>query len=264
MFYPAGKEDLAENIRSLFADVRLKSIEGRPVALISPHAGYQYSGLTAAHGYQLLRKQKFDAVVIVSPSHREYFDGISVYDGSAYKTSFGEMPVEERLRGELLAGDTILEASGRGHGQEHAIEVQLPFVQTMLGNVRIVPIVIGDQRREYCFHLGEKLGSVLSGKNVLLIASTDLSHYHSYDAALELDKVIIDDVAEFDYERVMEHLETEQTEACGGGPTVAVMLAAHRLGADRVEILAHCNSGDVTGDRQRVVGYLSAAILRTH
>jgi AmmeMemoRadiSam system protein B len=263
MFYPAPKDELAENIHSLLLDAQVKSIQGTPVALISPHAGYQYSGPTAAHGFQLLTQHTFDAIVIVSPSHREYFDGISVYDGKAYATSFGEMLIEEHLRDELLASDNIIEASDRGHGQEHAIEVQLPFIQTILGNVRILPIVIGDQRREYCFHLGEKLGSVLKEKKVLLIASTDLSHYHSYEMAQELDKIIIDDVAAFDYERLMHHLETEQSEACGGGPTVAVMLAAKKLGANRVQVLSHCNSGDITGDHRRVVGYLSAAILQT-
>ncbi len=264
MFYPVRRDELEKNIQQLLAQTRMKTPEGTLVALVSPHAGYQYSGLTAAHGFHLLTHRTFDTVVIVSPSHREYFDGISVYYGQAYRTPLGEMRVAEELRNELLTNETIIEASDRGHGDEHAIEVQLPFLQTMLDNVNILPIVIGDQRRKYCFHLGEKLGSVLKGKNVLLLASTDLSHYHSYEAAQVLDKIIIDDVSAFDYERLMHDLETEKAEACGGGPTVAVLLAAKMLGADHVQILSHCNSGDVSGDHQRVVGYLSAAIFRTN
>jgi AmmeMemoRadiSam system protein B len=133
----------------------------------------------------------------------------------------------------------------------------------VLRQTKILPIVMGDQRREYCFHLGKRLGAMLAGKNVLLIASTDLSHYYTYEVANDLDKIIIDNMAAFDYEQLMSDLETERSEACGGGPAVAALLGAKQLGADTVQILSHCNSGDVTGDHGRVVGYLSAAILRS-
>jgi AmmeMemoRadiSam system protein B len=263
MFYPAEKKVLSGTLRRLLDEAPPGKPGRAPVAIISPHAGYQYSGATAAHGFRLLDGLAVEDVVIVAPSHREYFDGVSVFSGRAYRTPLGELAVAEALRTELLAGDDLIEASTRGHGQEHAIEVQLPFVQSVLGKVRILPIVIGDQRREYCYHLGERLGRILAGKNSLMIASTDLSHYHTYDVAEALDKVVIDDIAAFDDERLMDDLLAERAEACGGGPAVAVLAASKRLGADSVQILAHCNSGDVTGDRLRVVGYLSAAVLRT-
>jgi AmmeMemoRadiSam system protein B len=123
---------------------------------------------------------------------------------------------------------------------------------------------MGTQRREYCFHLGRRLADVLRGTRTLLIASTDLSHYHRVESANALDEVIIHDAARFDVEQMMVDLETQHAEACGGGPMVAVLAAAHELGADSVDILYHCNSGDVTGDYSAVVGYLSAAAVRIH
>ncbi len=264
MFYPEEPQKLNSTIELLLSDVSKKNLNGSLVALIAPHAGYQYSGMTAANGYVLLKNRRFDCVVIVSPSHREYFNGISVYQGSAYRTPLGDMPVDDALREQLADGETTIEISERGHHQEHAVEVQLPFIQKVLGETRILPIVMGDQCREYCFHLGTKLSKILKGTNTLLVASTDLSHYHPYAIAKALDKIIISDIERFDFNKVMDDLEAERTEACGGGPTVAVLIAASRLGANRVKILHHCNSGDVTGDHGRVVGYMSAAVLRTN
>lgn len=274
LFYPADPHTLDRQIDDLLNRavidnqvVRLlkgegKGQKGQIRALISPHAGYMYSGLTAAHAYKLLQGQRFDTVIIVSPSHREYFDGISIYGGSAYRLPSGDVPIDAELRELLLANENIITLSDVGHRQEHAIEVQVPFLQKALKGCKIVPIVMGDQRREYCFHLGKKLAHVAEDRNILLIASTDLSHYYPYETAQMLDKIIIDEVAQLDYEQLMSDLETERAEACGGGPTVAVMLAACELGANKAFILHACNSGDVTGNRSGVVGYLSAAILQ--
>lgn len=262
MFYPGRPDVLEREVNHLLASAPKERIGGTIVALISPHAGYQYSGLTAAHGYALLKGLSFDTVVIVSPSHREYFDGASVYDGDGFQTPLGFLAVDAELRDELVGGDPFIRASANGHRQEHAIEVQLPFLQRVLGDVKILPVVMGDQRRQYCLHLAKKIGEVLKNKNALLVASTDLSHFHPYDEANTLDRIVIDDVAALDYGKLMDDLEAGRAEACGGGPTVAVLAAAHHLGANGAKILHHCNSGDVTGDRSGVVGYLSAVAFR--
>ncbi len=264
MFYPDDRVQLSDTVDLLLEEVTHKPTKGTLVALIAPHAGYQYSGPTAAAGYKLAVNKSFDAVVIVSPSHREYFDGVSVYEGAAYSTPLGRLVVDGELRQALLEGETLVECSIRGHREEHAIEVHLPFLQKALGDVKILPIVMGDQRREYCYHLGDKLGTILEGRKALLVASTDLSHYHPYAIAKALDKIIVSQMARFDYHGMMEDLEAERTEACGGGPAVAVLAAAARLGADRVQILHQCNSGDITGDHSGVVGYVSAAVFRTN
>ncbi len=229
--------------------------------IISPLAGYLFSGLTAAHGYSLLRGNRYDAVIIVSPSHREYFDGISLYAGDAYGTPFGLVPVNKDLKSELVEGDTCLAVSFHGHGAEHAIEVQLPFLQEVLIDLSIVPIVIGNQRKDLCLELGTLLAQVIRGKEVLLVASSDLSHYHSRAEAEVLDRVVIDDVSAFDYNRLLDDLASGRTEACGGGPVASVLSALHQNGIRHVEILDYRTSGDVTGDDTQVVGYLSAAMF---
>lgn len=262
MFYPEAKDTLNHQLDELFQSANQPTVEGTIVALISPHAGYMYSGLTAAHGYSLLKGRSFDTVVIVSPSHREYFEGICVFSGTAYRTPLGVIEIDTHLRDELLTAEPSILKNMMGHRQEHAIEVQLPFLQRVLRNVKILPIVMGDQQRSLCRRLGDALGKVLEGKNALLIASTDLSHYYPYNVAEKLDKIFIEDVANFDEEALMRDLEEERTEGCGGGPTVAVLRAARKLGARKVHILHHCNSGDITGDKSGVVGYLSAAIVK--
>ena len=262
MFYPSNPDKLRRTIQELLAEASVKKIPGELLALVCPHAGYKYSGLTAAHAYKLLLGTSYDTVIVVSPSHREIFDGASVYSGSAYQTPLGNLPVDDVLREEILRDSTVIHASLSGHRQEHAVEVQLPFLQLVLRDFKILPIVIGEQKRESCYHLGEKLAAAARGRKVLLVASTDLSHFYPAATAEKLDRVIIDDIAKLDHGRMMSDLETDRGEACGGGPAVAVMLAAKKLGANTATILHHSNSGDVTGDLREVVGYLSAAISR--
>lgn len=264
MFYPAHPAALRREVERLFARAAGGPVKGDILALISPHAGYQYSGYTAARGYAQLQNRRFEAIAIIAPSHREYFNGISVYNGRSYATPLGAVPVASALRNDLLKNETLIQASATGHREEHAIEVQLPFLQCLLGEIPVLPIVMGDQRRDYCYHLGEKLAVLCDDRRILLVATTDLSHYHPYETANALDRIITEDIGACDHEKLMQDLEEERGEACGGGPIVAILLAAKRLRADKVEILHYCNSGDVTGDRSGVVGYLSAIALRNH
>ncbi|HLX11472.1 MAG TPA: AmmeMemoRadiSam system protein B [Bacteroidota bacterium] len=262
-FYPSQPVELSTLVRKLLDQLPIPPQSGTIIGLISPHAGYQYSGATAAHGFRCVEGQTFDTVVVVSPSHREYFRGISVYPGRAYATPLGEMEIDSDLREALVTGDKKITASAKGHVSEHALEVQLPFIQSTLGAAKLLPIVMGDQRAEYCERLGNKLGEILSGKRTLLIASTDLSHYHDYASANVLDGVFVADLLSFDPHTLLNHLDAKRTEACGGGPTAAVLIAAKALGADTVHLLHHCNSGDVTGEHSQVVGYLSATISKS-
>lgn len=259
-FYPSDPGELRRDIGELIARATLPKIEGTIRGVIGPHAGYIYSGFTAAHAYGLLKGGEYSTVVVVSPSHQEYFDGISVYSGNSYSTPLGIVRVDKELRTRLLdRANGAVTASPAGHRGEHAIEVHLPFLQHVLGEFPFLPLVMGDQRKQYCFALGEILGDVLKGENVLLVASTDLSHYHPADVARQLDAITIEDVKNFDYEALMRDLDLERTEACGGGPAVAVMMALRRLGVRKMSILHQCNSGDITGDHAQVVGYFAAA-----
>ncbi len=258
LFYPSDPVTLKRQLRSFLKTGPDKRDAGTVRGLLSPHAGYMYSGPTAGAGYGRLRGARYGTVVVLSPSHREFFDGISVYSGDAYATPLGRVSVNADLREKLIETCPHARSSEEGHGEEHAIEVQLPFLQEVLGEFTILPIVIGNQKRGYCYALGEALGKVLKDESALLVASTDLSHYHPAKVADRLDSVFIEDVRNGDYGQLMADLEGGKTEACGGGPTVAVLIALHSLKATRIEVVHHCNSGDVTGERGSVVGYLAA------
>lgn len=259
-FYPGDRKSLEQEVDALLKGVDEAVPKGTIRAIVSPHAGYMYSGGTAAYGYRLLQGKKFDAVVIVGPSHRDYFEGVTLFPGDAYKTPLGEVPIHRELR-DALAAEGI-RVSTLGHRLEHSVEVQLPFLQRVLGEFSFVPVVMGEQDRRSCDQLARALMKACKGRNVLLVASTDLSHYHPYEEAEQLDRIVIEDIERFEPDRLMDHLEASQAEACGGGPVVAVMKAAAQLGACNAQILHHCNSGDIIPQRNAVVGYLSATFLQ--
>ncbi|MBN1884587.1 MAG: AmmeMemoRadiSam system protein B [Candidatus Krumholzibacteriota bacterium] len=266
-FYPGDPVRLRRDIEGYLDAVGAADVGGRVVALVSPHAGYQYSGAVAAHGYRLIRGRSYETVVVISPCHVEYFDFSSVFPGAAYETPLGAIPVNREIV-ELLAGTggrvrAAMEghrvvAGGRG---EHSLEVQLPFLQVALGQFDLVAIVMGDQSASNVRILGEALGEALAGRNALIVASTDLSHFHAGREAGRLDGVFLDGLRGFSVEQLLSSLSSGGTEACGGGPTAAAMIAAGRLGASRCDVLAYATSGDVTGDHSSVVGYVSAAMI---
>jgi AmmeMemoRadiSam system protein B len=262
MFYERSPVALRKNIDEMLNRVQLPKVKGTVRAVVSPHAGYVYSGFTAAHAFKLLEGKKYDCVIAVGPSHREYFDGISIYPGDAYETPLGKVPINHEVRSELLQGEKNIVASVAGHRTEHSLEVQLPFLQRVLEEFSIVPIVMGDQRRQLCEQLSVALARVMANKNVLLVASSDLSHFHAYDEAVLLDKRVIQAVERFDSDVFIDELEKKSFEACGGGPIAVAMKTAQLVGANRAEVLHYCNSGDVTGDKSGVVGYLAAAFMQ--
>ncbi len=259
-FYPGSAATLGREVDEMLERAVLPEHYGNLFGLVSPHAGYMYSGFTAAHGYKALKGRRFDAVIVVGPSHQEYFDGISIYPGTRYRTPLGEVPIHEALRAKIAGAGKFISLSVAGHRTEHSVEVQIPFLQRALGSFSFVPIVMGDQRSELCHALADAIATAASGMNVLLVASSDLSHYHPYEDALSLDHRVVDLVASFQPLRLLESLQDHHLEACGGGPIVAVMLAAAKLGANTGRVIHYCNSGDVTGDKSGVVGYLSAML----
>lgn len=267
-FYPADPLTLKKVIDEYLensVDKKLMDIKG----LVCPHAGYIYSGPVAAHAYRQLQGKSFDCIFIIAPSHSEYFDFNSVFSGSAYETPLGLIEVD-RERADVLVkkSDSIgaIQFSGFGHRREHSLEVQLPFLQVVLKNFKIVPIVMGSQTGQNIKSLGTAIGTLFKDQNILVIASTDLSHYHPYNVARTLDKEVTDFVenfgsSDFDVEKFIEAVESQELEMCGGGPVACVMIASRLLGADKSMVLDYQNSGDVSGDRSAVVGYLAAAFF---
>jgi AmmeMemoRadiSam system protein B len=153
--------------------------------------------------------------------------------------------------------------SWQGHRKEHALEVQLPFLQMTWPGAPIVPVIMGDQRAEFCESLGIALAEVLKERRALIIASSDLSHYHTHQEAMELDRRVVESVQKLAPERLLDDLEQGRAEACGGGPIVAAMIAARQLGATSGDILDYRDSSHVSGDEERVVGYLAAAFHKS-
>lgn len=267
-FYPADPEELARTVDDLLAGAPAREIEGDLVALISPHAGYIYSGHVAAHGYSLLRGSNISRVVVISPSHIGAFPGAAVYDGDAYETPLGVIPVDKRFAQRLADSHMLLRLVGYGHDWregyrgEHALEVQLPFLQRALGKFELVPVVMGDQGYETCRVLGRELARLIRGPETLVVASSDLSHFHPYNEAVEMDKKVTDAVERWDFYSLSRNIQEERWEACGGGPVVAAMIAAEKLGASRSTLFRYANSGDVpAGDDERVVGYASMGLI---
>ncbi len=262
-FYPSDPTILTYQIDRMLDAHPDTSIDGRILALVCPHAGYAYSGSTAAAAYALLRGRSIRRAVIIAPSHREYFNGMSVYDGDAYRTPIGLVDIDAELRAQLLEHRGVFIKSQFGHRDEHAIEVQLPFLQRVLDDVAIVPIVMGDQRSEHCVLLGSVLAGLLAHDDTILIASSDLSHMLPDAEARRTDCIVADDIRALAPGRLLDDLAHHRTEACGGGPIVAVLHAAAQQKATSAVILDQCTSGDITGERHSVVGYLSAVVTRS-
>ncbi len=261
-FYPGSAKILGRDVDALLDQAVAPKSTGTVVAIVSPHAGYRYSGLTAAYAFNAAKGSVYDAVVIIGPSHHEYFDGVSIYPGASWQTPLGIASIDDELRSAIVREEKRIFLSAAGHRAEHSVEVQIPFLQRTLDHFSFVPIVMGNQTMELCENLADAVFSACAGRNVLLVASSDLSHYHPYDEAMSLDRRVVELVESYDPVRLMERLDRRELEACGGGPIVAVMLAARKLGASTGHVIHYCNSGDVTGEKDAVVGYLSAVLTR--
>lgn len=266
-FYEADADRLAAEVDRYLERAEVPRLPGELVALISPHAGHVYSGAMAARGYSYLRENPFDTVIVVAPSHRFPFRGASVFGGVGYMTPLGTVEVDREMADAIADESSGIAYEPMAHAGEHSLEVQVPFLQRALGDFGIVPIIMGSQRESMCRLLAGRISKAVSraragGKRVLLVASTDLSHFHDYDTAVALDSIVMDRIRAFDAEGLLEDIAHGRCEACGGGPTAAVMMAARELGADAAIVLGYTNSGDITGDRSGVVGYTSAALVR--
>jgi len=262
-FYPEDPAELAGLVDSFLQD--RKPTPGRPIALIVPHAGYPYSGRVAAAAYAELRGQQYDAVILIGPNHYlEDFFGVAVYAQGSFETPLGPVPVDAELAGAILKDEPGFEDDLTLHAREHSLEVQLPFLQRVLPGTPIVPILIGQPTPENLQALTKTLTRVLAGRNVLLIASSDLSHYPVYEDAVQVDRSVLSAIETLDVATFLDTLNREMaqgipnllTPCCGEGAIVVVMEVARALGADRVSLLEYANSGDVpAGERDRVVGY---------
>jgi MEMO1 family protein len=262
-WYPGEARALAREVEAhLSAVVRPAPTRGRLLGLISPHAGLRYSGPVAAYGYSLLRGLRERLAVIVGPSHHVGFEGLALPGPGVWATPFGPVAADEEVMSQLRAVEPLFVESPRAHRDEHSLELQLPFLAHLVPQLRIVPILMGRQSRAEVDALALALARVLADRSPLLVASSDLSHFHPAPEAKALDGTVCRLVERYDDEGLMRLFESSDEHACGGGAIVAVMKVARALGATRAAVLRYADSGDVAArDKDRVVGYLSAALL---
>jgi AmmeMemoRadiSam system protein B len=262
LWYPARPSTLRHEIETYLNHVTVAPPAGEIMGLVTPHAGIKYSGLVAAYAFRFVQGLTFDSVVIACPSH-QHDDNVIISSGhEAYQTPLGTVPLDHATLAALEAELPSLITRIR-HDQEHAIEIELPFLQTVLAaEFKLVPLMLRDQSRPLAQQLGAALAKVVAGKRVLLIASSDLSHFYTQPIAQRLDAEMLKQVGAFDPDGVL-HTEAQgRGFACGYGAIATMLYATRALGATSVTVLHHATSGDVTGDYGRVVGYGAAVITK--
>jgi AmmeMemoRadiSam system protein B len=229
------------------------------VAIVVPHAGYYYSGPVAAYAYKELAEDGiFDTAVILGPNHTGYGAPVSLWAEGDWSTPLGEVEVNKKLAQRLL-GD-VIEADETAHIHEHSIEVQLPWLQYLYGKVRIVPITMLAQDIETARIVGKSIGQ--AGDNLIVIASSDLTHYEPHSLAMEKDSSVIEAIIALDEEELYERCERLGCTMCGYGPVAAAIVASKEMKGKKASLLKYATSGDTSGDFSRVVGYGSIAIKR--
>jgi AmmeMemoRadiSam system protein B len=233
------------------------------VGLVSPHAGYLYSGAVAGKGYAAV--EVTPSVIVLAPAHRYAGAAVSVWDGGAWQTPLGEVEIDEELLRAVREGCRAASADDAAHADEHSLELQLPFLQVRRPGVRIVPIVVATREAGILRSLGEACAKAVSalgadGGGALIVASSDMTHFESAAAAKEKDERALARVAEVDPEGLLEVVSRERISMCGAAPAAAMLFAARELGARRAETVEYATSGDVTGDSTSVVGYAAVAV----
>lgn len=261
-WYPGNKKELTKELEKYLEGARTR-VHGDVYGIVSPHAGYMFSGPVAAAAYKSIQGKEYDAVIVIGPSHYHGFAGVSVDTLAGRTTPLGTIEYDTELAHDLIDQNKEINYVEQAHTQEHSVEIQIPFLQHALKDFKLVEIVMGSQDYRTCEKLSDAIVKSTHGKRVLIVASSDLSHYHSQKEAEHLDNLIIEAVAAYDADMLSRRLSTDSCEACGGGPIVTTMLLAEKLGATAAQPVMYATSGTISGDYSRgVVGYLAAVFYK--
>ena len=258
-WYSGRPEVLAQDIDQCLDQVH-HAVDGEIVGLVVPHAGLMYSGPVAAYAYKAVAGRSYDVAVLVGPSHYVGFEGVAIQRTGSFETPLGCVAISEVAAEAIAAASPAVHDRPAAHAREHSLEMQLPFLQRVLPDTPIVPLVMGHQTPASVNQLADALVEALSTRRALLVASSDLSHFQHAHRAARLDAVVVDAINRFDPETLARALGKFPDHACGGGPIVTVMLAARGLGAADARVVKYADSGDVSGDKSSVVGYLAAVL----
>ncbi|RKY30907.1 MAG: hypothetical protein DRP74_05980 [Candidatus Omnitrophota bacterium] len=263
-FYPDDPQELSGMIDGFLDVAQPKDVDGEIFALICPHAGYGYSGQVAAYGYKLVSKKDYRTVIVIAPSHYFSFKGVSVYPEGFFRTPLGDLEVDKELAAKILYKSKEVYFKKEAFEKEHAIEVQLPFIQKTLPGSKILPIVMGDCQLQTCKDLARIIKQAISGRSdVLLIVSSDLYHGFDYQEAEVIDDLTLSYLKKMDAEGLYNGLHEGKLQMCGGLPAVATLILAKELGHEKLEVLTYTNSANVTGKKNKgiwTVGYASCVI----
>jgi MEMO1 family protein len=266
-WYNGDPDVLARSVDGFLDSAQLPDVEGEVMAVIAPHAGHTYSGAVAGYAFAALRRRSPDLVAVIAPMHHPYQALLITTAHDAYSTPLGDIPVDKdalneldaRLKSELMFGLSPVE-----NDPEHSLEIELPFLQRALSSQwKLLPVMVRVREASISKRLGKALAKVLRARNFVLVASTDLSHFYNQQTALTYDLAMLNEIESFNPDGAFDLERAGKGFACGLGAFTAVMWAARELGADKVQILRHATSGDVTGDYSSVVGYGAAAILKS-
>lgn len=264
-WYTDDPAALRSEITTYLENAKVADIDGEILALVSPHAGYAYSGFTAAHSYKQVKGNRYDAVIVLAPSHQreDQFEGASVFNKDGYETPLGVVPVEKSIANAIIEQDEKIYFTWLGHRAEHSLEIQLPFLQVTVPDLKIVPIVFCDFSWENCTRIANAITKAIKGKKVLIVASSDLYHGYSYDECKQTDNRTLGSILELNPPKLCEDFHDRDLMACGAGGIVVAELVAMNLGANKAQIVYQTNSNDVTGTKGGyVVGYGSVAIYK--
>lgn len=275
-FYPGDAKILSQMVDGFIAAAPKTNFDGKILAALSPHAGYPYSGQTAAHVYKQLSGTPIDTVIIVGLSHHYRLNGAALWPDGYFKTPLGNIQVDKELAATLLKNSSHIKINREAHVTEHSIETQIPFLQRVLPKAKIVPVVMGNPSLSICQDIGRALAKTVAAgakqkKQTIIIASSDLSHYPSEPLARSTDreslttmaKLNAPSLAAYDTQMMSKGLPNLSCTVCGLGATLAIIEAAKQLGATETRVLRYSNSAEVSGDATRVVGYGAVVFLAT-
>ncbi len=270
-FYSGTAEALKKQIEACFAHElgpgRAPTVKTGPcniIGLVCPHAGYMYSGPIAAYSYYILASDRRpDVVVIFGPNHTGLGSGLAIMKEGIWRTPLGDVEIDEEIADRILRQSSIIDVDESAHAYEHSIEVQLPFLQYLYGSkFKFVPVSFLMQDFESSREVGQAAAQVLKGRNAVILASTDMTHYEPHEVAEKKDKKALDALEKLDEQEFYSTIEGYNITACGYGPVVALVTAAKILGAKTGRVLSYKTSGDITGDYSAVVGYASVAFTK--
>ena len=263
-FYPSDREELLSLLNELFDRAEEREVKGDLLGLVSPHAGYVYSGVIAATGYKTLKGRKIKKVILIGPSHQVPFTGMAVYNRGSWLTPLGEVGIDEELADKIIDSNPIFVPDLDVHVNEHSLEVQVPFLQYVLDDFKIVPIMMGVQDVPTMEAASRGLSKVLENESdFLLVASSDLYHGYSVEECEKTDAYTVGLILNGDEKGLIEENHTGRAMACGAGPIATVIATLKKLSPVNIQLLAYTNSARVTGRFEGyVVGYASVAISR--